>query len=115
MPIARNQQLSWLPGHFYHIYNRGARQKTIFPRSDNYIFCIRKMRHYCLEFNLTLIAYCLMPNHYHFLVRQNEDHEAGLLARRVFLSYSKAHNRAYQTTGTLFEGRYKAKHINSQE
>ena len=49
-----------------------------------------------------------MPNHYHFLVRQDKDVPAGQLPQRVFNSYSKAYNKLYQHSGTLFEGRFKA-------
>ena len=56
---------------------------------------------------MTPIAYCLMPNHYHFLVRQNGEHRAGLLPQRVFNSYTKAFNKRYGRSGTLFEGNYK--------
>ena len=113
MPIARNQQITWLPGRYYHIYNRGARQKSIFKTSENYLYCLRTIKKYTVRFNLTLIAYCLMPNHYHFLVRQNSDYEAGLLPTRTFLTYTQAFNRFHKTSGTLFEGRYKAKSVDT--
>lgn len=96
-----------LPGHFYHFYNRGAHQLSIFRESANYLFVLRKVKHYCGMFDLSPIAYCLMPNHYHFLVRQDGEHPAGLLPRRVFNSYSKAYNKRYGHSGTLFEDNYK--------
>jgi hypothetical protein len=49
-----------------------------------------------------------MPNHYHFLLRQDGDDSAGLLPQLVFNSYTKAFNRRYGRTGTLFEGRYQS-------
>ena len=55
-----------------------------------------------------------MPNHYHFLIRQNQTNRAGLLPERVFLSYTKAFNKRYQESGTLFEGRFKTKHVDNQ-
>ena len=58
-----------------------------------------------------MIAYCLLPNHYHFLVRQQGDYPAGLIPQRIFNSYSKAYNRRYEHSGTLFEGRYQAVHV----
>ena len=114
MPRARIDQISWQPGHYYHIYNRGARKLTIFRDDENYLFAISRIRKYCTEFQLTPVAYCLMPNHYHFLVRQDDFQEAGLLPRRVFNSYTKAFNKRFDHSGTLFEGRYKAKHVDSE-
>ena len=108
MPYARQDETTWLPGHYYHIYNRGARRLTIFREEANYLFVIGRMKKYCTRFSLTPIAYCLMPNHYHFLVRQDAHIPAGLLAQYTFNSYSKAYNRRYQNSGTLFEGRFKA-------
>ena len=115
MPQARKDEISWLPGQYYHLYNRGARRVTIFREEQNYLFVLRKAKHYCHELNVTMIAYCLMPNHYHFLVRQDGDKAARLLPQSVFNSYSKAYNKLYTHSGTLFESRYKAKQIEQDE
>jgi REP element-mobilizing transposase RayT len=69
------------------------------------------MKRYSRQFRLTVIAYCLLPNHYHFLVRQDGEARAGLLPQRVFNSYTKAYNRRYGHSGTLFEDNYKVKHV----
>ncbi|HET6444006.1 MAG TPA: transposase, partial [candidate division Zixibacteria bacterium] len=58
--------------------------------------------------------YCLMPNHYHFLVRQDGEQPAGLLVQRVFNSYSKAYNKRYGHSGTLFQGPYKVIEITKE-
>ncbi len=58
-----------------------------------------------------MIAYCLLPNHYHLLVRQQRDVPAELLPQRVFNSYTKAYDNRYEHRGTLFEGRYKVVHV----
>jgi len=104
MPTKRPE---YLPGHFYHFYNRGARRISIFREEDNYLFVLRKMKEYCRSLALIPIAYCLMPNHYHFLIRQDGENRAGLLPQRVFNSYSKAYNKRYEHSGTLFEGNYR--------
>lgn len=69
------------------------------------------MKRYLEEFALSMIAYCLMPNHYHFLVRQDGNHRSNLLPQRVFNSYSKAYNKRYGHSGTLFEGSYRVKKV----
>lgn len=102
---------AYLPGQFYHIYNRGAHREPIFKEPENYLFVLRKIKQYSRQFNLNLIAYCLMPNHYHFLIRQNDVNPAGLLPQRVFNSYTKAYNKRYEHSGTLFEDNYKAKAV----
>jgi len=111
MPIARQYQIHWGPDNYYHLYNRGAHKVTIFREEDNYYFVLNRIKRYLQQFELTMIAYCLLPNHYHFLIKQRHDHPAGLLPQRVFNSYSKAYNHRYDHSGTLFEGRYKAVHV----
>ncbi len=96
---------------YYHIYNRGARQVTIFRKPTNYLFTISKLKEYSQTKQIRVIAYCLMPNHYNFLVRQDSEEPAGDLPQFVFNSYSKAYNKMYLHTGTLFEGRFRAKAI----
>jgi hypothetical protein len=108
MPIPRP---AYLPGHYYHIYNRGAHRKSIFKEPANFLFVQRKIKQYSQQFKLTVIAYCLMPNHYHLLIRQDGEFRAGLLPQHVFNSYSKAYNKRYDHSGTLFEGNYRVKVI----
>ena len=97
----------YLAGRYYHIYNRGTNREPIFGEAENYEFVLRRIKRYLEELALTLIAYCLMPNHYHWLVRQDGERPAGLLAQRVFNSYTKAYNKRYERSGTLFEGPYR--------
>ena len=103
----RPRRPAYLPGHYYHIYNRGTNREPIFVEPDNYEFVLRKIKLYLRELALTLIAYCLNLNHYHWLVRQDGEQPAGLLPQRVFNSYTKAFNKRYERSGTLFEGPYK--------
>jgi len=109
MPVARKDQIAWQPGGFYHLHNRGAHRQTLFREPANYLFVLHNPKKYCRELHLSMIAYCLLPNHYHFLIRQNEEHPAGLLCQRLFNSYSKAYNKMYSHSGTLFESRYHAR------
>jgi REP element-mobilizing transposase RayT len=113
MPYPRKDTLTWLPSQYYHIYNRGVQRTTIFREPDNYLFVIGRIKRYANQFSLSVIAYCLMPNHYHFLLRQDGEEPAGLLPQRVFNSYTKAYNKRYEQSGTLFEHRYQAKVIKS--
>jgi putative transposase len=99
---------------YYHIYNRGAGHARIFQEDENYLFLLRQVKHYAQDLSIAVVAYCLLPNHYHFLVRQDGTQPAGLLMQRVFNSYSKAYNRRYDRTGTLFEGPYQAIPVNQE-
>lgn len=105
----RLKRADYQPGRYYHIYNRGAHRQSIFREYANYIFVLEKIKEYSQKFAITLIAYCLLPNHYHFLLRQDGEQPASLLPQRVFNSYTKAFNKRYEHSGTLFEGNFKAK------
>ena len=111
MPYRRIQ---FTPGQYYHIYNRGSGHRSIFREQDNYLFVLRLVKKYTSAFDISVIAYCLMPNHYHFLLRQDGTEAAGLLPQRVFNSYTKAFNKRYDCSGTLFEGRYEALHVDKE-
>ena len=110
MPYPRKDTILWQAGMYYHIYNRGARQVTIFREPTNFLFTIEKIKEYNSQANkISMIAYCLMPNHYHFLTRQDGEKPAGNLPQFTFNSYSKAYNLKYAHSGTLFEGRFRVK------
>ena len=62
-----------------------------------------------------MIAYCLMPNHYHFLMRQNGEVSISACIQSIFNSYTKAFNKMHGTSGTLFEGRFRSIHVDTDE
>ena len=115
IPYPRKDTTVWQPGAYYHIYNRGIARTPLFRAEDNFLYVIEKARFYCKKYDLSMIAFSLMWNHYHFCARQDGDHPAGLLPQRIFNGYSKAYNNRYGHSGTLFERRFQAKRIESDE
>jgi putative transposase len=97
-----------LPGHYYHVYNRGVDRRPIFAEDENYLFLLRRAKAYLADEALTLIAYCLMPNHYHLLLRPDAEGALAHFVQRLFNSYTQALNRQQGRSGTLFEGRAKS-------
>jgi putative transposase len=55
-------------GQYYHLYGRGNNHQQIFFERENYLFFLRQLRKYLTPQVSHTIAYCLMPNHYHFMV-----------------------------------------------
>ncbi len=102
------REVAFLPGQYYHVYNRGVNHETIFHTEENYRFLLRLIKKYTSLNRMAIIAYCLMPNHYHFLLRQNGEIPISAFVQAVFNSYTKAFNRAFARTGTLFEGPFRA-------
>ena len=106
--IMAKRKTIFLPGHYYHVYNRGANRQSIFREEDNYLLLLRRMKQYLAKYQITLLVYCLLPNHYHLLLRQETEKSISLLMQAIFNSYTKAYNNAYGHTGTLFEGPFHA-------
>jgi len=102
-----------VPGHYYHLYNRGNNHQPIFYGHDNYLFFLERLRDYLTPI-LDVAAYCLMPNHYHLLVLLKEpdlSHRMQLLA----ISYTKAINRQEGRVGSLFQGAFRARLVDEDE
>jgi putative transposase len=115
------------PGEFYHIYNRGNNKQVIFFCEQNYSFFLRKVRDQLVPV-CDIVAYCLMPNHFHFLIKANSN---GLKERNSFggnpmqelayrigillSSYSQAVNKQRNTSGSLFQQRTNARILNEMK
>lgn len=118
-------------GHYYHVYNRGNNKGLVFCcESDYFAFLLRlklalgkrvskgifDTRVRVTPFdadNFTVLAYCLMPNHYHFLIRQDGEIGIDRLIHRVFTSYAKYYNLKHERIGNLFQDAFKAKLVDS--
>ena len=95
-------------GEYYHVYNRGVGRQPIFREEENYRYLLRIVKRYADRLQVAVVAYCLMPNHYHLLIRQDGEESAGSLPQLTFNRYTKAFNKRYGRSGTLFEGRYRS-------
>ncbi len=91
-----------LAGYYYHVYNRGCNRQPIFANAGNYLFLLRRAKSFLVDYPLSVIAYCLMPNHYHFLLRPEEDGALSRFIQRLFNSYTQAFNKQQGRSGTLF-------------
>ncbi len=105
----------FIKGHYYHIYNRGCNRASIFFNKENYYYLIEKMKKTSRTYGAKIIGYCLMPNHYHYLVRQDQDIPLSEWIRVLFIGYTQAVNRQQNRKGTLFEGRAKHRVIEKED
>ncbi len=105
----------FIRGEYYHLYNRGCAGFRISFEERQYGFLFDHIELCAKAFGVSIIASCVMPNHYHLLIRQDADKSISDFVQRVFNSYSKAVNRAIGRTGTLFEGPFKSRHVSSEE
>lgn len=106
---------AFVQGQYYHIYNRGAGKAKIFFNDGNYQYLLRLIKEHTPKFGVAVIAYCLMPNHYHFLFRQETETLLSKFMQVLFNAYVQALNIQLGRTGTLFEGRFKHKCVDKWE
>lgn len=113
---------------YYHIYARGHGRLPIFKDDEDYRVFLNLMKRYLsvnevndkyhkpythLRGKVELLCYCLMENHFHLLLYQIEKGAMSQLMRGVMTSYSVYFNKKYDSSGSLFESRYKASIISS--
>lgn len=113
-------------GEYYHIYNRGNAKQDIFLDDNDFLFFLLRLKQNLFpdKFgnsrnrslpvgSFSLISYCLMSNHFHFLLRQNAAVPTTKLLQRICTSYSIYFNKRYKHVGHVFQDQYKQVLINS--
>ncbi len=125
------RKVSFETGEFYHIYNRGNSKQKIFQDKEDYerfvkslflsngnnsfkIHFIKNNVIYDFDRGEQLVdigAYCLMPNHFHILITQTDNGSISKFMQKLTTSYVMYYNEKYKRTGSLFEGKFKAEHI----
>jgi putative transposase len=123
---SRNRLKIYVPEGYYHIYNRGVEKRLIFQDDADYQVFLNLLKRYLdgaphkdasgrqyewLHDRLELLAYCLLPNHYHLLIYVHDELAMTRLLRGAITSYTGYFNKKYQRVGPLFQDRYKASHI----
>jgi putative transposase len=120
---------------FYHIYNHAVGNEKLFRNNSNYLHFITLLKKYMIDY-VELYAYCLMPNHFHFVLKIKSEQDIFNSYERVqnprkadlnvpsfvsrqfshfFNSYAQAYNKQYYRKGSLFANRFKRKHIDTQD
>ena len=103
-----------IPGHLYHIYNRGVEYRPIFTREQHWIFWTNRFVAY-LEGKGRLLAYCLMPNHFHLLVEIGCTDFGNQVMKPFGSSYVNAFNRQEGRVGPLYQNRFQAKWVDTDD
>jgi putative transposase len=127
------------PDNYYHIYNRGVNSNPIFKNEDNYHFFLKQFSKYLTNI-CDVCSYCLMPNHFHFLLKIKSKEEVMAFVENILKpnkisneglhstqniaskqmgkfisSYSQAFNSVHGQHGALLESPFKRKKIDSEE
>lgn len=136
MSIMAKRKEVFALGEYYHIYNRGNSKQQIFHDTEDY-FRFMTLIYTCNSFhnfNMYLItrgtekdpflferggqrvaigAYTLMPNHFHILIKETQEKGVSAFIQKLCTAYSLYYNKKYKRTGGLFEGKFKAEHIDN--
>ncbi len=112
--IMPRRSINFAQGSYYHVYNRGNNYQTIFFERENYLHFLKLVRRYLIANNILVLAYCLMPNHYHFLVQCNGGNLSESM-QLLSLAYTKGINKRFNRVGSLFQGRFQAILVNSDD
>jgi putative transposase len=113
---------------YYHLYNRGTEKRVIFLDVQDYhhfLFLMYicnteksiELRNVGENFDrgetiIDIGAFCLMPNHFHVLVREKIKNGISTYMRKLLTSYSMYFNKKYKRTGKLYEGVFKSTYVN---
>ena len=100
-------------GYYYHIYNRGINGCDIFPNNDNKRYFLSLLKQYLIP-DISVFAYCLMDNHFHLVIRIEDDTELIQKVSNFFNAYAKAFNKQQNRTGSLFEKHFKRVRLESE-
>lgn len=126
---------SLINGQIYHVFNRGVEKRKVFLTSKDYTRFLEAFNHYSsnkLKFStksklspkrleakeldsVEVLAYCFMPNHFHFLLKQKIDDGISKFVGNLLNSYTKYFNIKNDRVGPLFQGRFKAVMIENEE
>lgn len=99
------------PRRLHHFYNRGNNRQPIFFSRDNYLLFLKKAQQHLLP-HCDILAYCLMPNHFHFMLDTHETLQPNALNLAIgtlLSSYTQAVNLRLRRTGSVFQQHSKAK------
>lgn len=123
-------------GEYYHLYNRGLEKQNLFASNREYSRFIKAIFYYQIQspkpkFSMRngpkmfpidaskkivdILCYCLMPNHFHLLVRQIQEGGISEFMRKISESTTKYRNTKHNRQGPLFQGAFKAVHIETDE
>ncbi len=112
-------------GTYYHIFNRGNNKENIFKEEGNYTYFLQLTKKYLKE-TCNIYAYCLLPNHFHLLLKIKENEQLPIdfqngkkklhqAFSNLFNAYTKSINKRYNRTGSLFQEHLHRIRVNTEE
>jgi putative transposase len=95
-------------GYCYHVLNLGNRRAEVFQDADDYAHFAALMRQACARQPMRVVGFCLMPNHFHFVLWPTGDDDLAAWMHGLLTTFVNHHNRRYQLSGLVWQGWFKA-------
>lgn len=102
-------------GVCYHVLNRGNGRAEVFHKPEDYDAFIELMALACDRLRMRVFGWCLMPNHFHLVVRPYDDDDLGRWMQWLMTSHVRRYHRHYQSEGHVWQGRFKAFPVQSDD
>lgn len=93
---------------FYHIVFRGVNRQHLFEDDSDYAYLLKEIKQLKIEMLFEIHAYCLMSNHVHVLLKENQVGDISVIMKRLLTKYAMHFNRKYERCGALISSRYKS-------
>jgi REP-associated tyrosine transposase len=93
---------------WYHVLNRGNRREAVFHKPADYDAFVSTMVDAQVRLSVDILGFCLMPNHFHIVMRTRADGDLGRWVQWLLMAHARRYHRHYNTTGHVWEGRFKA-------
>jgi REP element-mobilizing transposase RayT len=100
---------------YYQVYNRGNHRKEAFHKEEDYGTFLRLVEKSAEKYKVQIFVYCLLPNHFHLVIQQSEKHSMSRFMHSLGTAYAMYFNNKYDTVGHVFQGPYRATHIETEE
>jgi putative transposase len=102
-------------GIWYHALNRGNRREAVFQQPADYDAFVQAMIDAREKLPLDILGYCLMPNHFHLVLRPRADGDLGRWMQWLLTAHVRRFHRFHGTTGHVWQGRFKAFPVQDDE
>src|SRR5688572_11712041 len=99
----------------YHVLNRGNARADVFHKHADFEAFVALFEPACERLRMRILAYCLMPNHFHLVLRPYDDGDLGRWMQWLMTAHVRRYHRHYHTDGHVWQGRFKAFPIQADE
>lgn len=102
-----------MDGGYYHVITRGIDRRRLFRYNCDYEQFLKIMAGYLSKFELSILHYCLMPNHLHLLIQAHQKEALPKFMQGVLQVYAHYFRKKYSCVGFVFQNRYKSRFIDN--